>query len=169
MFQALNAGRIISKELLFKDVRPADRRREGERFPLRFVEWERNGDPYFYENNHLTPRPVDGSGGSAGGAESWIFYNTAKFSGKKLVVPPGATHTATERGVYSLLVWSGTGRYAGHDVRGGDPDRDELLVAHDTATGPHAVENTGVEDLVVFTFFGPDVNPDAPRVTPWAA
>ena len=124
MFQALNGGRIISKELLLKNVRPADRRSEGDRFPLCFVEWERNGDPYFYENNHLTPRPVDGSGGSAGGTESWIFYNTPKSSGKKLVVPPGATHTAAERGIYSLLV---------------------------------------------FTFFGPDVNPDAPRVPSWTA
>ena len=34
MFQALNAGRIISKELLFKDVRPEDRAEHGERFPL---------------------------------------------------------------------------------------------------------------------------------------
>ena len=40
MFQALNAGRIISKELLFKDVRPEDRRMHGERAPLGFVEWE---------------------------------------------------------------------------------------------------------------------------------
>jgi hypothetical protein len=164
MFQARNAGRIISKELLFKDVRAEDRRREGERFPLRFVEWERNGDPYFYENNHLTPRPVDGSGGR----EWWIFYGTPKFSGKKLVVPPGATHTVTERGVYSLLVWSGSGRYAGHDVRGGDPERDELLVSHAGATAPHPVENTGVDDLVVFTFFGPEVNPHAPAPTPYA-
>ncbi|RKF25471.1 hypothetical protein [Micromonospora globbae] len=95
MFQALNAGRIISKELLFHDVRPEDRRAHGERFPLNFVEWELNGDPYFYENNHLTPQPIDTDGG---GSEWWIFYNTPKFSGKKLVVPPGGRHTATERG-----------------------------------------------------------------------
>ena len=55
MFQALNAGRIISKDLLFKDVRPQDRQEHGERFPLGFVDWELNGDPYFYENNHLAP------------------------------------------------------------------------------------------------------------------
>jgi hypothetical protein len=161
MFQALNAGRIISKELLFKDVRADDRRRDGERAPLGFVEWELNGDPYFYENNHLTPQPLPG------GRESWIFYDTGKFSGKKLVVPPGTTHTLTERGVYSILVWQGAGRYAGLDVRGGDAARDELLVSHATATAPHAVENTGTGDLVVFLFFGPDVNPDVPRITVW--
>ncbi|MEO3922521.1 hypothetical protein ABGB07_01350 [Micromonosporaceae bacterium B7E4] len=164
MFQALNAGRIISKELLFKDVRPEDRQAHGERFPLGFVEWELNGDPYFYENNHLPPRPVDPDGATDGGREWWIFYNTPKFSGKKLVVPPGRTHRSTERGVYSILVWSGDGRYCGHDVRGGDADRDELLVSHDVATAPHLVENTGDGDLVVFKFFGPGVNDDAPVI-----
>ena len=82
-------------------------------------------------------------------------------------MPPGATHTLTERGVYSILVWQGAGRYAGLDVRGGDAARDELLVSHATATAPHAVENAGPGDLVVFLFFGPDVNPDVPRITVW--
>jgi hypothetical protein len=161
MFQALNAGRIISKDLLFKDVRRQDRERDGERFPLGFVELQLNGDPYFYEHNHLTPQPVS-SAGTGGGQEHWIFYNTAKFSGKKLVVPPGNSYTTSERGVYSLLVWSGSGTVAGQPVRGGDPARDELLVAHDTAVQPHTVENTGAVDLVILKFFGPDINPDAP-------
>ncbi|RKN50180.1 hypothetical protein D7193_30480 [Micromonospora costi] len=161
MFQALNAGRIIDKDLLFHDVRPEDRSAYGERFPLNFVEWELNGDPFFYENNHLTPQPIET--GPGGGREWWIFYNTSKFSGKKLVVPPGARHTVTENGVYSLLVWSGAGRYCGHDVRGGDADADELLVSHAVATAPHTVENTGDSDLVVFLFFGPDIN-DTPTI-----
>ncbi|PWU55437.1 hypothetical protein DLE60_27945 [Micromonospora globispora] len=163
MFQALNAGRIISKELLFKDVCPEDRRTHGERLPFGFVEWDLNGDPYFYENNHLPPQPIDT--GSGGGREWWIFYNNRKLSGKKIVVPPGARHTMTQNGVYSLLVWSGSGRYCGHDVRGGDADRDELLVSHDVATLPHIVENIGTTDLVVFMFFGPDINhtPVIPR------
>ncbi|MGI5214698.1 hypothetical protein [Plantactinospora sp. CA-290183] len=166
MFQALNAGRIISKDLLFKDVRPQDRRAHAERFPLRFVEWELNADPFFYENNHLTPQPV---GEPVDGREWWIFYNSRRFSGKKVVVPAGQSHTTTERGVYSILVWAGTGRYCGHDVRGGDADRDELLVSYDVATAPHVVENTGDGDLVVFLFFGPDINDDAPTIPPYGA
>lgn len=164
MFQALNAGRIISKETLFKDVRPEDRERHQERFPLRFVEWELNGDPYFYENNHLAPVAANSHDG--GSSEAWIFYNTAKFSGKKIVVAPGESVTCTERGVYSVFVWQGTGRYAGHEVAAGEPGRDELLVSHDAATAPHVVENTGSAELVVFTFFGPDIN-DAPTVPVW--
>jgi hypothetical protein len=29
------------------------------------------------------------------------------------------------------------------------------------------VVNTGTADLVVFTFFGPDINLDAPAIEPW--
>jgi hypothetical protein len=162
MFQALNAGRIISKELLFKDVRPADRAREGERFPLRFVDWETNGDPWFYESRHLSPQPVAGSTGD--GEETWVFYNTDKYAGKRLVLPPGRTHRIREPGVYSVFVWTGTGRWAGLDVQGGDPARDELVVTHDAAVADHDVTNTGVGELVAYLFFGPDLHPDVPLI-----
>jgi hypothetical protein len=160
MFQALNAGRIISKELLFKDVRPQDRHDHGERFPLRFVDWQLNGDPYFYENRHLTPQPVVGGAG----VEEWVFSNTGKYAGKRLTVPPGRTHRLREPGVYSVFVWSGAGTYAGHEVRGGDPSLDELLVTHDAATRDHEVVNTGTDELVAFTFFGPGLQPEAPTI-----
>jgi len=162
MFQALNAGRIISKELLFKDVRPQDREAEGERFPLRFVDWDLNGDPWFYENRHLSPQPVADADGD--GVETWVFYNTTKYAGKRLVVPPGTVHRLREPGVYSVFIWSGEGSYAGHEVRGGEPGRDELVVSHGAATREHEVVNTGGEDLVVFTFFGPDLHPEVPAI-----
>ncbi len=166
MFQALNAGRIISKDLLFKDVRPEDRERHGESFPLGFVDWKLNGDPYFYEQRHVRPIPVRAPEHALGAAEWWIFYNSVKFSGKKLVVAPGQQCTTTDRGVYTVLVWGGQGTYGGHEVRGGEPDQDELLVAHDAATRPLSVCNTGSEDLVVLKFFGPDINSDAPVIGP---
>lgn len=157
MFQALNAGTIISKDLLFKDVRPQDRERHGERFVLDFIDWELNGDPYFYEHRHLSPQPIDETR-QPGGQEWWIFYNTTKFSGKKLVIRPGQSFTSRERGVYNILVWRGTGRYAGTEIRGGEPGMDELLVVHDAATRPLRVENIGADDLVILKFFGPDIN-----------
>jgi hypothetical protein len=160
MFQALNAGRIISKDLLFKDVRPQDRREHGERFPLGFVDWAANGDPFFYENHHLSPQPTSTRHASA--SETWVFYGTPKFSGKRLVVGPGATVELTEPGVYSVFVWSGSGTFAGHEVHGGRAGLDELLVSHETATRPHRVVNTGREDLMIFSLFGPDLHPAVP-------
>ena len=102
-----------------------------------------------------------------GGEEHWIYYNTTKFSGKRLVVKPGASFRSVERGVYSVLVWSGRGTFGGLPVEGGDPDRDELLVTHDRATGGVEVRNSGGEDLLVITFFGPDLNPDVPMLPSW--
>jgi hypothetical protein len=163
MLQALNAGKIISKELLFKDVHPDDRKRLGERAVLNQVDWELSGDPFFYENRHTSPQPVAGSR-QPGGEEFWIYYNTTRFSGKKLVVKPGGRYTSVDRGVYNILAWKGSGTVDGHPVKAGDHDRDELLVPHAKAVIPVTVENTGREDLVLIKFFGPDVNPDVPMI-----
>ena len=162
IFQALNAGKIVSKELLFKDVSAEDRARYGERYLLEWVDWDANGDPFFYENHHLSPQTVVDEPGVT---EDWIYYGSTKFSGKRLVLAPGAAHTAQERGVYSLFVWQGTGTVDGHEVTGGQPGRDELLIVHDRAVRPHELVNTGRQDLEIITFFGPDINPDVPRIT----
>ncbi len=119
MLQALNAGKIISKDLLFKDVHPDDRKRIGERAVLNQVDWELSGDPFFYENHHTSPQPVPGAK-QPGAEEYWIYYNTRKFSGKKLVVKPGAKFTSRDNGVYNILVWRGAGRFDGHDIAAGD-------------------------------------------------
>jgi hypothetical protein len=168
MLQALAGGKIISKELLFKDVHKDDRARYGERAILNHVDWELSGDPYFYENRHLSPQPVEVAE-QQGGEEHWIYYNTTKFSGKRLVVKPGQRFTSVDKGVYNILVWRGRGRYDGHEVEGGNFGQDELLVSYAKATEPISVENTGSEDLVVFKFFGPDVNLDVPMIPQYGA
>ena len=160
MMQAVTGGTRISKELLWKDVRPEDREQKGERFILELIDWEENGDPYFYENHHLSPQLIEDSL-QEGGEAYWIYYNTTKFSGKKLVVRPGGTYVSVERGVHNVLVWSGRGTYGGMEVEGGSPGRDEVLVTHERATRGVEIRNTGREDLVAIAFFGPDVNPDA--------
>lgn len=168
MFQALNAGRIISKDLLFKDVRPSDRETEGERFPLRFVDWAENGDLHFYESHHLSPLPTS-LVTVAGVEESWVFYGSSKFCGKRVVVQPGSTVSLSEPGVHSLFVWSGEGTVSGHDVRGGDHDLDELVVSHETAIASYDVRCTGAEPLVLFSLFGPDLHLDVPAQAPGGA
>lgn len=163
MLQALNHGILISKELLWKDVRLEDREGQGERFILELIDWEENGDPNFYENHHLSPQLIEGSR-NEGGEEYWIYYNSPKFSGKKLVVRPGCSYVTFDRGVHTILVWSGSGTYGGVEVEGGNADRDELLVTQDRAARGVEVRNTGREDLLVIKFFGPDVNPDVPMI-----
>lgn len=163
LLQAKVGTHKIPKELLYKDVRPEDSGESGERTILDMINWEVSGDPYFYENRHTPPLLIEETR-QAGGEEYWIFYNTTRFSGKKLVVHPGGSYTSRENGVYNILVWHGEGRYAGVEVAGQNPDRDELLVCHQRAIQPLDVENTGTEDLVVYKFFGPDLNPEVPML-----
>jgi hypothetical protein len=163
MLQALVAGKIISKDLLYKDVPMEDREKRGERVILDHINWEVSGDPYFYENRHTSPQLIEETK-QEGGEEHWIYYNTTKFSGKRLVVKPGQRFTSLDKGVYNILVWRGRGRYDGHEIEAGNFGFDELLVSHTKATQPILVENTGSEDLMIFKFFGPDVNLDVPTI-----
>lgn len=166
VLQARAAGQIIPKDLLFKDVRRQDRERCGERVILDQVNWAVSGDPYFYENRHTSPQRIEETR-QAGGEEFWIFYNSVIFSGKKLVVRPAGRFTSVDRGVYSFLVWQGRGRYDGHEVEAGNFGLDELLVSQTKAIEPLLAENTGSRDLVIFKFFGPDINSDAPMIPPY--
>jgi hypothetical protein len=161
MLQARVGPYPIDKELLYKDVRADDRARLGERVVLDMIDWETSGDPYFYENRHTPPVPCQRQ---EDGEEWWIFYNTQRFSGKRLVVRPGGTFTSQDRGVYSIFVWKGTGDIGGQAVRGGDPDMDELLISHERAVAPMTIRNAGSADLEIIKFFGPDINGDAPML-----
>ncbi len=163
MLQALNAGKIISKELLFKDVTPEDRKTLGEAAILDQIDWELSGDPYFYENRHCPPVPIEETR-QPGGEESWIYYNTTKFSGKRLVVKPGGQFRSVEKGVHNILIWRGKGVFGGYEVEGLRFGHDELLISHAAAVQPILVENTGDADLIIFKFFGPDINLDVPRL-----
>ena len=163
MCQALVDGKIIPKDLLFKDVRKEDREKHGERIILDQIDWELSSDRYFYENRHLGQR-LDESTKQDGGEEYWIFYNTEKFCGKRTLVKPGGKFVAQEKGVYSVLAWRGSGTFDGMPVKGGEFGLDELLVTHDRATKPHEIVNDGSEELELFRFFGPDIYPDCPRI-----
>jgi hypothetical protein len=160
LFQAWSVCRILDKAMLYKNITAEDQARLAERAPMRWVDWELNADPDLYAKLHISPAvSAEGEWGS----EAWIFHgNYRKFSGKRLIVKPGATATVTEKGAYNLLAWKGAGTVAGEPVTGQTPGQDELFLCHPAATQPHAVANTGAEDLVIIKFFGPDVNPDAP-------
>ena len=160
MFQALNAGRIISKDLLFKDVRPEDRARDGERYPLGFVDWEANSGSDLYARSHLSPRPVEREP-LPWGSRSWVFYGSPKFSGQRIDLDPGATAAVHEPGVYSVLAWSGAADWGGQPLAGGEPGHDELLVVDAVARAGVSVTNTGAVPFVAYLFSGPDLHPEA--------
>lgn len=163
MLQAKTGGKIINKDLLFKDVRKEDREKYGEKIILEMIDWETSGDPYFYENRHTPPIPIDETK-QKGGEEYWIFYNTNKFSGKKLVVQPGGEFIGKDEGVYNILVWRGKGLFDGFEIEGENFDKDELIVCHERAVKELKVKNTGDKDLIIFKFFGPVVNKNVPML-----
>ncbi|OQA23299.1 MAG: hypothetical protein BWY60_00032 [Actinobacteria bacterium ADurb.Bin346] len=163
MLQAKNEGKMISKELLFKDVCDDYRKTKGERAIIEQINWEESGDPYFYENHHLPNIPVEESK-QDGGVEHWVYYNTTKFSGKRVKVKPGASFTFKEKGVFNILVWRGKGSFDGHKIEAGNFDCDELLVSYDRAVKPITVKNEGKDELLIIKFFGPDINSDVPMI-----
>jgi len=166
VLQAAIGNQVGPKEILFQFIRPEDQAQYGERIILDQINWPVSGDPYFYENYRTEPQPV-AAAPQKGGQEFWVFYNTPKFSGKKLVVKPEQRFTSQDLGIYNLLVWRGQGRFADQPIVAGDFERDELLISHERAVQPLVVENTGREDLIIFKFFGPDINPDAPQISPY--
>lgn len=163
MMQAKVGKIFISKDLLWKDVRKIDRDKFGEKIILEMINWETSGDHDFYKNRHTPPKLIPGSK-NAGGEEYWIFYNTKKFSGKKLIIRPDKSYSSKDNGVYNILVWKGKGKFNGIEIAGQNFILDELLVCHDTAVSSVNIENTGKEDLIIYKFFGPDINPDVPML-----
>lgn len=166
MLQALTAGKIISKELLYKDVCKEYRESKKEKAILEQINWEESGDPYFYENHHL-PNVIVEENKQSGGVEHWVYYNTTKFSGKRLIVKKGESFTFTEKGVFNIFVWRGKGFFDGNRVESGNFDCDELLISHERAIRPITVKNDGNSDLIIIKFFGPDINKDIPMIKPY--
>ncbi len=169
MMQAKVGNTHISKELLWKDVRKEDRESYGEKIILEMINWETSGDPEFYKNRHTPPLLINETKTNSG-EEYWIFYNTNKFSGKKLIVHPGGKYLSKDNGVYNILVWQGQGKFGGLEVAARNTasakyDLDEVLVCHDRAVQGIDIENDSSGDLIIYKFFGPDVNPETPMLS----
>ena len=167
VFQAKIGNLPIDKELLTRLLPEEEVARDAEMAALNIVDWEACGDPYFYENHHIVPVMIKETA-SPDGWEEWIYYNTTRFSGKRLTLKPGKKIACKEKGVFNIFVWKGSASVDGNDVTAGDLGldycRDELLVTHDKALQGFTIKNTGSCDLVLFKFFGPDINLDVPML-----
>ena len=164
MMQAKVGETFISKDLLWKDVRDEDKEKYGEKIILEMIDWETSGDPNFYQHRHTPPILIQDTI-QKGGKEYWIFYNTNKFSGKKVYVKKGEKFLSKDDGVYNILVWKGIGKYGDIVVEGGNFLKDELLIVHDHAVKGIEIINTGDEELEIFKFFGPDINKNVPHIS----
>lgn len=163
ILQAKYRGKILPREVLFHDIRREDREKYGEKIILGQIDWEKSGDPFFYENRHTPPIPIKDSF-QEGGKEYWIFYNTRKFSGKKLTVYPGKNYISKENGVFTVLVWKGKGEFNGIHIEAKNHNYDELIISHPVAVESVKIKNHGNEELQIFKFFGPDINIDVPKL-----
>jgi hypothetical protein len=157
VFQSNVEGKAVSKDMLYKDVEKKVVKEKRERGALDQLDWAVNGDPYFYENRHTPPILIKETATDAS-QEYWIYYNTTKFSGKRLVVKPGKKVVSKDQGVYNILVWRGKGKAEELPIEGKKFGDDELLITHRKATSGLVYENTGDTDLEILKFFGPDVN-----------
>jgi len=172
VMQAEIDGIRLDKRMLYRHTPKADVAARGERAVLDQVDWAGSADPFFYENHRLHPQPLAAEM-PAGVAEEWVWYNSTRFSGTRVTLDPGRTYLSTARGVHGLFVWKGQGLVDAFPVEGQrvslNEAHDEFLVSHAKALKGVTLSNTGQVPMVVFKFFGPDINDDiVPRIRPHA-
>jgi hypothetical protein len=169
MYQSLVEGRMVPRSLLTKDF-PEEYHNDNQ-YMVDALDWEKNVDPNFKDNNYL--EPVVCSEGE-GWADRWIVYGKVNgeqlFTAKELTVQPGAKCTITDGGAFSWITTQGEGRLGGLKlqtpamIRFGDMTEDEAFVTAKRAAEGVEFENTGTDPLVGLRYFGPDAQPDAPAM-----
>jgi hypothetical protein len=172
MYQSLVEGREVPWSLLVKDM-PKSKHKDLD-FIVDQLDWEANVDPHFKDNHYLEPVPVADTR-KEGFVDRWIVYGKFDgqqlFTAKELTVDPGANCTIKDNGAYGLITVQGKGRMNNLEldcpklIRFHELTRDEVFCSEAAAKSGVTFENTSeVEPLVVLRYFGPEVNPDAPRL-----
>ena len=171
MFQSLVEGREVPWDLLVKDV-PQDKHRDLD-FIIEQLDWERNVDPHFKENNYLEPI-VDADKSGDGYTDRWIDYGTIDgaqpVSAKELTVEPGAKCTLQDPGASCWITVQGAGKMGALAVQTpvmihfGEETQDEFFISAEAASGGVVIENTGSEPLVGLRYFGPDTHDNMPAI-----
>ena len=169
MYQNIVEGRFVPWDLLVKDM-PADKHQDLD-FIVGQLDWDKNIDPNFKDNNYLEPI-VAGEG--EGWVDRWVVYGLVDgqqlFSARELTVMPGATCRIEDPGASGWITVQGAGKVGALEVqtpvmiRFGELTQDELFISHEAATGGYTVTNTGAEPLVSLRYFGPNAFPAVPAV-----
>lgn len=171
MFQSMVEGRPVPRDLLTKDVPPE--RHQDLDYLVGQLDWEANIDPSFKDHHFLEPIP-DGDMAVEGCLDRWVVYGEVEgrqlFTAKELTVNPGVRVTVRDNGAYGLVAVQGSG-WIGRQrlqtptmIRFGEVTEDEVFVCHDAAREGVVFDNTGSEPLVTLRYFGPDTNPNAPKI-----
>ena len=172
MYQSLVEGREVPWSLLVKDM-PKAKHRDLD-FIVEQLDWEGNLDENFKDNHYLEPVPVADTR-SEGHVDRWIVYGKIAgeqlFTAKELTVEPGVRCTIRDKGAYGLICVQGTGKINGQPlnspklIRFTELTEDEYFATEAGAKAGVTFENTSeTEPLVCLRYFGPEVNPDAPKM-----
>ncbi len=169
MFQNIVEGRYVPWSLLVKDM-PAEKHQDLD-FIIGQLDWEKNVDPNFKDNNYLEPIVADQG---PGWCDRWIVYGTVDgeqlFTARELTVDPGGKCTLNDPGASSWITVQGKGRLGSLDLqtpvimRYGELSEDEVFISHHAAVAGVEVENNGSEPLVGLRYFGPNTWDDLPPV-----
>lgn len=171
MFQSLVEGRVIPWSLLVNNM-PKEKHQDLD-FIIGQLDWEKNVDPKFKDNNYLEPI-IDKKTSGKGYTDKWIVYGTIDteqlFSAKELTIEPGAKCILKDPGASGWTTVQGKGRMGKLNlqtpamIRFGEPTEDEVFISHEAATAGVEIENTGSEPLVGLRYFGPDVHKKLPAI-----
>jgi len=172
MYQSLVEGRDVPWDLLVKDV-PPDKHQDLD-YIVEELDWDSNVDPNFKDNHYLEPI-VDKGSEKEGYVDRWVVYgnigDTQYFSAKELTVYPGQKCTIKDNGASGLICVQGRGRIGNLSlespdmIRFGDMTEDEVFITAKAAAEGVEIENLAKQcPLVCLRYFGPGVNPNAPKV-----
>jgi hypothetical protein len=107
--------------------------------------------------------------------DRWIVYGKVDgeqlFTAKELTVNPGVTAFVKDNGAYGLICVQGSGKINSQPlnspklIRFTELTEDEYFVTEDGAKAGVSFTNTSTtEPMVILRYFGPEVNPDAPKM-----
>ena len=171
MFQSLVEGRYVPWSLLVKDM-PEEKHQDLD-FIIGQLDWDKNVDPNFKDNNYLEPI-VDESRSGEGYTDRWVVYGDVNsqqlFSAKELTIQPGAKCTIQDPGASSWITTQGKGRIGNLAlqtpalIRFGEQTEDEVFITAEAAAAGVELENTGAEPLVGLRYFGPDAQDNLPAM-----
>ncbi len=169
MYQNIVEGRYVPWSLLVKDM-PKDKHQDLD-FIVGELDWEKNVDPNFKDNNYLEPITADQG---KGWSDDWIVYGRVDdaqlFSAKRLTLQPGAKCVLKDPGASGWITVQGKGRMGKLAlqtpamIRFGAETEDEVFISHEAATNGVEIENTGSEPLEGLRYFGPDTFKSVPNV-----